>query len=101
MKLLLPSTVAQSRDLALLASSWAEVFPTASTTPLFSSSRDVQAGRLSNHRGLCVWTLRNLFFFLCLVTCALSQLLKSWFMIHGRKEADSESFGRGQAVGGV
>lgn len=46
MKLLLPSTVAQSRDLALPASPWAEVFPAASITSLFSSSADAQAGKL-------------------------------------------------------
>lgn len=61
MKLLLPSTVAQNRDLALLASPWAEVFPTASTTSLFSSSRDMQAGKLSNHRGLSALDLEKSF----------------------------------------
>lgn len=83
MKLLLPSTVAQSRDLALLASPWAEVFPTASTTSLFSSSRDVQAGRLSNHRGLYVLDLEkslflSLFGNLCLIPAGEELVYDPW-----------------------
>lgn len=52
------------------------------------------------------WFLRNLFllgfFFFFLVTCALAQLGKRCFMTCGwKREAESETFGSGQAEGGV
>lgn len=85
MKLLLPSTTAQSRDLALLASPWAEVIPPASITSLFSSSTDAQAGKLCQIKGaLALEKSISLPFFGDLR--ALSQLVKSWFMIHGWEE---------------
>lgn len=102
MKLLLPSTVAQSRDLALLASPWAEVFPTASVTSLCSSSTDAQAGKLSNHRGLSALALEKSLFLplfgdLCLISAGEELVYDSWL----EREAESGGFGSGQAEGGV
>lgn len=61
----------------------------ASVTPLFSSSTGGKPRQIIG--AYLLWPLRNLFFFLHLVTCALSQLVKSWFMIHGWKERLNQS----------
>lgn len=96
MKLLLPSRAAQSRDLALLASPWAEVFPAGTTTTLFSSSTDAQAGKLcQTTRALSALALEKFLFLpsfgdLCFISTGEELVYDSWL----EREAEPESFDR-------
>jgi len=102
MKILLPSAGVHSRDPGSACISQVEVALTASIISLFAT-RDAQAEKLAQDMGFYLpCLLRNLFFFICLVTCDLAQLEESCYMMHGWKSnAELESFGSGQAEGGV